>query len=183
MGLTDEKQDEEIITESKQDETEQDKLKKALKQKRKEKEEDFKSVQLMIEEKSKEMTNLITSAEEIEDSQLDRRKKIALIDEQIKDLENKKSSICIECKNAEVSIEKIEKKKRKLESFIDTYAAKAKVKSAKVDEEIESLTAQLVNYELKESTNKPVKPKVAANPNPELLNFINRQIEEKEREL
>merc|ERR1712222_134524 len=87
------------------------------------------SVQMMIEEKSKEMSTLICSAEQIEDSQAFRKKRISKIDEAVKDLatemerlNNEKRETVQECDAADENIKKIEKKKKKLENFLASYS-------------------------------------------------------------
>merc|ERR1712088_1046279 len=104
----------------------------------------------MIEEKSKEMTSLICSAEEIEDSQAFRKKRISKIDAAVKDLatemerlNNEKRETAQECDAADENIKKIEKKKKKLENFLASYSTEANTNIAKLQKEIDSLQRML----------------------------------------
>jgi len=77
-------------------------------------------------------------------------------------------------------VEKLENKRKKLESFLEAFAAKAKQKAAVLEMEIKDLKAQLNSEDRKEPV---VSVETKIKPNPELLQFINRQIEELEKEL
>merc|ERR1711988_1904925 len=76
---------EEVVQKSSRDKKVEE-MQQVLKCKERQAEELRQSVQRMIEEKSKEMTALISAAEQIEDSQALRRKRISKIDAAIKDL-------------------------------------------------------------------------------------------------
>merc|ERR1719384_2698059 len=100
----------------------------------------------MIEEKSKEMSALISSVEQIEDSQAFRKKRISKIDAAVKDLatemerlNNEKRETVQECDAAEENVKKIEKKKKKLENFLQSYSTEANTNIAKLQREIDSL--------------------------------------------
>jgi len=133
-----------------------------------------------VNEKAKEMTKLYASIEQFEDGQDDRRKKMSRIDLAIKNLEDEKATLVKEYDSAAESITKLENKRKKLESFLEAFAAKSKQKTAVLEMEIKDLKEQLNSNDRKEiSTSVEMKIK----PNPELLQFINRQIEELEKEL
>merc|ERR1719384_2443037 len=100
----------------------------------------------MIEEKSKEMSALICSVEQIEDSQAFRKKRISKIDAAVKDLATEMESLNTEkretvheCDAADENIKKIEKKKKKLENFLQSYSTEANTNIAKLQREIDSL--------------------------------------------
>ena len=146
------------------------------------------SVQMMIEEKSKEMSTLICSAEQIEDSQAFRKKRISKIDEAVKDLatemerlNNEKRETAQECDAADENIKKIEKKKKKLENFLASYSTEANTNIAKLQKEIDSLQRML--REPDEIPTVPIESEVMTKANPELLQFMERQIEAVEKEL
>ena len=145
------------------------------------------SVQTMIEEKSKEMSALISSIEQIEDSQAFRKKRISKIDAAVKDLatemerlNNEKRETVQECDAADENIKKIEKKKKKLENFLQSYSTEANTNIAKLQREIDSLQ-RLLNAPDNES--EPVESEVMTKANPELLQFMERQIDAVEKEL
>ena len=145
------------------------------------------SVQTMIEEKSKEMSALISSVEQIEDSQAFRKKRISKIDAAVKDLatemeslNNEKRETVQECDAADENIKKIEKKKKKLENFLQSYSTEANTNIAKLQREIDSLQ-RLLNAPDNES--EPVESEVMTKANPELLQFMERQIDAVEKEL
>ena len=75
------------------------------------------TVQKMIEEKSKQMSVLIVSIGEIEDSQIQRQKEISKLDAEVEMLNIKKSEIVQECEAANKEMKKLEKKMKKLEDF------------------------------------------------------------------
>merc|ERR1711872_231769 len=92
------------------------------------------------------MTALISAAEQIEDSQALRRKRISKIDAAIKDLatemermNTEKRETVQECDAAEENIKKIEKKKKKLENFLQSYSTEANTNITKLGKEIDSL--------------------------------------------
>merc|ERR1719278_1810085 len=116
----------------------------------------------MIEEKSKEMSALISSVEQIEDSQAFRKKRISKIDAAVKDLatemerlNNEKRETVQECDAADENIKKIEKKKKKLENFLQSYSTEANTNIAKLQREIDSLQ-RLLNAPDNESSSEPV---------------------------
>ena len=146
------------------------------------------SVAMMIEEKSKEMTSLICSVEEIEDSQASRKKRISKIDAAVKDLakemeslNNEKRETVQECDAADENIKKIEKKKKKLENFLQSYSTEANTNIAKLQKEIESLMKMLKQPD--EIPTEPIEAEVMTKANPELLQFMERQIDAVEKEL
>merc|ERR1719264_1746094 len=142
----------------------------------------------MIEEKSKEMSALISSVEQIEDSQAFRKKRISKIDAAVKDLatemerlNNEKRETVQECDAADENIKKIEKKKKKLENFLASYSTEANTNIAKLQKEIDSLQRML--REPDKIPTVPIESEVMTKANPELLQFMERQIEAVEKEL
>jgi len=163
-------------------------LQQVLECKERQAEELRQSVQMMIEEKSKEMSTLICSAEQIEDSNAFRKKRILKIDEAVKDLatemerlNNEKRETVQECDAADENIKKIEKKKKKLENFLQSYSTEANTNIAKLQKEIDSLQRMLRQPD--EIPTEPVESEVMTKANPELLQFMERQIDAVEKEL
>jgi len=180
---------EEVVQKSSRDKKVEE-MQQVLECKERQAEELRQSVQRMIEEKSKEMTALISAAEQIEDSQALRRKRISKIDAAIKDLatemermNNEKRETVQECDAAEENIKKIEKKKKKLENFLQSYSTEANTNITKLGKEIDSLQRMLREPE-GEASSEPVEAaEVMTKANPELLQFMERQIEAVEKEL
>jgi len=161
---------------------------KALEAKKTEATEVRESFQKMIEEKGREMSNLIADADEIEDNQTRMRKTAAKIDGDIEQLEKKienmrlqKTSILSKCEIEDQNLNKIEKKKRKLESFLETFKGTTTAALSKIQGEEKELQNKLSNNE--ESTTTQVKQDGASSGNPQLLRFMERQIEALEKEL
>ena len=149
--------------------------------KEKEAEELRQSVQKMIEQKSKQMSDLIMSVEEIEDSQIKRQKEGFKIDAEMEMLNIRKVEIVQEYEAADKEMKKLEKKKEKLEDFLHSYTTETNTKLEKVHREIDSLQEMLSNP--KRTNTDPVPPDPVTKASPELLRFIERQIEDVEKEL
>lgn len=157
------------------------KLMEALELKEKEAEENRKAVQEMIDDKSKEMTSLITAVEQIEDQNHERSKKILKIEGAVKDLEDEKLNIVKECEESNENIAKLERKKKKLGDFIEHYASSKKQQDAQLQKDIESLKALIT---IPAQMKPEVQPEVGAtSATTELLRFITKQIEDMEKEM
>ena len=145
------------------------------------------SIEEMIQEKGREMSLLITSADQIEDSQVQREKRISNIDDALKDLAsemdkmNSEKRECIqEREDANKDMKQIEKKRKKLESFLQSYTTETSAKLQKLQTEIDSLQERLKNPE---SAITAALPDAQNRASPELLDFIERQIKDAEKEL
>ena len=156
-------------------------LQQRLDCKEKEAEELRHSVQKMIEEKSKQMSVLIMSVGQIEDSQIQRQKEVSKIEAEIEMLNIRKTEILQESEAADKEMKKLEKKKKKLEDFQHSYTTETKTKLKKLHTEIDSLQGMLSNPE--RTNTDPAPPDPVTNGSPELLRFIERQIEDVEKEL
>ena len=179
-----EKEAEEVRRSMEQMIEEKGELREELEKKEQEAEGFRRSMELMIAEKGKEMTNLITSQEQLEDLQAHRKKKIAGIEEDIKQLDAEVASIKKECQETDVDISKVEKKRNKLGSFLDTYTTNAKQNAAKLQQEIESLKAQIRKPKQSPVTQEvQIPPEAPPQANVQLLDFIDRQIDALKQEL
>jgi DNA repair exonuclease SbcCD ATPase subunit len=101
----------------------------------------------------------------------------------MKELEDERLAIQRVSAEAEESINKIEKKKHKLGKFMESQAARAKHNTNRLMQEAETLKDQLKKLETSETDIGPVQTKSANSGNPELLQFIDRQIESLKRDL
>ena len=144
-------------------------LQRRLTLKEREEEELRQSMETMLEEKGKEMSDLILSVEKIEDSQMERQKEIAKLE--------------AECEVADKDMKKQEKKKKRLEDYLESYTSEAKAKLKKLQTEIDSMKGMLSSPE-KQNCTKPAPPSdEATNASAQLLRFISKQIEDAEKEL
>ena len=148
------------------------------------------TIQKTIEEKNREMSVLITWAEQMEDSQNQRGKKISQLDEALQNLatemeklNSERREYVQEQEDTDRDLEKLERKKGKLESFLQSHTTQMGAKLEKLETDIDSLQGML-NGDQSANTAEPIQPEaVTTRASPELLNFIERQIKEVEREL
>ena len=150
-----------------------------LQRKEKEMEELRQSIQKVLNDKSHEMSLLITSASQIEDSQIQRERNIRKIDAEIERLNIGKREIVLENEASTEDLKKIEKKKKKLELYLDSFTAETNARIQKLLEEIDFL--QEVNRDTE--CTKPALPDSETRASPEFLQFLERQIQDLEDEL
>ena len=153
------------------------------------------SVEKMLEEKSKQMAALIMSEAEIEDSQMKRKKEISKIETEAEMLNRKKTNIEQDCEAADKDMKKLQKKRKKLEEYQQSYRTATGAKLQNLHKEIDSLQSMLSVSKPKRTSTEPALPDVVTEASPEVLKyiekqigdvelkFIERQIEEVEKEL
>ena len=195
LGETKEPADSDVLEEEVPGEMEE--MQERLRCKEKEFEEFRQSVENMIEEKGKEMSALIMSLGEIEDSQMQRQKEMSKIDAEMKMLNLRKTEIALESETADKEMKRLEKKKLKLELFQQSFTTETNSRLQKLQTEIYSLQQGMVtgnpdslqrgiltgNPE-RSSTEQPAPPPDAGTrASPSFLTFLERQIEDVEREL
>ena len=139
------------------------------------------SVEKMLEEKSKQMAALIMSIEEIEDSQIQKQKEISKLEGEVEMLNMKKTDIEQECEASDKDMKKLEKKRKKLEDFQQSYRTETGAKLKKLYDEIDSLQGLLSKPE--GTSTEPALPDVVTEANPELLKFMESQIQDLEKDL
>jgi hypothetical protein len=149
-----------------------------LEAKLEEKEELARRNQTTIDEKSKEMAGILTSIDQLNGEQVNRSEELSSIDEAIKALQDKRSAVLKESEDFIAKKAKAEKKKRRLEEYIDSFANQAKVEEVQLEKEIEELNTLLSVRE-----DSPEEAKSPPASNAPLLHFIERQILELEQEL
>ena len=110
-----------------------------LQSKQKDMEELRQSIQKVLEDKSHEMSLLITSASQIEDSLIQRERNLRKIDAEIERLNIGKREIVLENEASTEDLKKIEKKKKKLELYLDSFTAETNARIQKLQEEIDFL--------------------------------------------
>ena len=165
--------------------SEMEEMQERLRCKEKEFEEFRQSVENMIEEKGKEMSALIMSLGEIEDSQMQRQKEMSKIDAEMKMLNLRKAEIALECETADKEMKRLEKKKMKLELFQQSFTTETNSRLQKLQAEIDSLQQGTVpgNPERSSPEHPAPPPDAATRASPSFLRFLERQIEDVEREL
>ena len=163
--------------------SEMEEMQERLRCKEKEFEEFRQSVENVIDEKSKEMSDLISSLGEIEDSQIQRQKEMSKIDAEMKMLNFRKTEIAQNCETADKEMKELEKKKTKLELFQQSFATETKTRLQKLQTEIDSLQEMLKGNPETSSTEPAPPPDAVTRASPSFLRFLDRQIEDVEREL
>ena len=101
-------------------------------------------------------------------------------------LNMKKTDIEQECEASDKDMKKLEKKRKKVEDFLQSYRTETGAKLKRLYDEIDSLQGLLSKPE--GTSTKPALPDVVTEANPELLRFvelkvIERQIEDAEKDL
>ena len=150
-------------------------------------------VEKIIESKSKEMKNVIMMIEKTEDEKHENTKRITDIDSKLVELEAQtrrlkedKRRLIGDCDKAEEQMKKYVKKKSKLENFLTSEMKKAQKDGNAIEEKVNSLRQKIAENELalqnlpNEQIHQPAK---TPEPNKQLIDFIDKQIEEKEKEL
>lgn len=152
------------------------------------------NVEDIIDSKSAEMKNLILMIEKSEDDKNDRLKEVNKIDIELLDLETKMTEL--KMKKTELFeadtrddelIYKFDSKKHKLEGYIEKELKIAKEKGNSIEANIQNLekklseTKRAIENLPNEVLTFPTVPPVE--PNRQLLDFIDNQISEKEKEL
>ena len=120
----------------------------------KEKEREFEKhsgvVTEMIDNQAKAMTNYISVISKTEDEKSENVKEMSKLDEEIKVLEGRISKIKEEktvlsskCQQCDAQIEKMERKRKKLEKYMETEMNKVKLEGATITRDIEDLNESL----------------------------------------
>ena len=132
----------------------------------------------LVEKKGNEMTALISAVETIEEEKHLLHKKVAEIDSEIdatvRELQKKKDQLLADIGTKDAKLEKLSEKKKRLENFIDKTVDESKNARRLLEREVEEIKAKI------ETLNKveELQPKSY-----ELLEYIGKQIEAKEKEL
>ena len=138
---------------------------------------------LLVETKGKEMSALLSAADTLEDEKHDVDKKVAEIDAQMNELQISKDQLVKEKADKDRKLEKLLKKKNKLENYIAEKVSEKKTAKRQLEKEIEEIKVGLKETE-RVSADCCSKSKEAQPERLELLlEYINGQIESKEKEL
>ena len=162
--------------------SEMEEMQEMLRCKEKEFEEFRQSVENVIDEKSKEISDLIMSLGEIEDSQIQRQKEMSKIDAEMKMLNIRKTEIAQNCETADKEMKELEKKKMKLELFQQSFATETKTSRQKLQTEIDSLQEMVKGNPERNSIEPAPPPDAMPRAGPSFLGFLERQIEDMELE-
>ena len=158
-------------------------LRNILELKQKESECHYNSVDAMAKEKAREMKDLIYSIEDITKSEVKRGKQKLEIKEQMRQLETELNAIQNKDTEEKEAKDKLDKKKNKLEEFMDTFRKEAKETAAVFQTEIKTLKESLDNFQINLSDEKSEGKIHVDNPEHLLLKFIESEIEDLEKEL
>ena len=130
-----------------------------------------------VESKGKEMSSLLLSVDEFEDEKHNVDKKVAEIDAQMAELQIRKDQLVKYKEDKGRKLEKLLKKKNKLENFIEEKVREQKETKRRLEKEIEEIKAKFTETQrASESEAQPESLKL-------LVDYINGQIESKEEEL
>ena len=128
----------------------------------------------LIEEKGNEMTALISAVDTINEEKHLQHKKVAEIDATVRELQSKKDQLVVDIESKDAKLEKLSEKKTRLENFIDKTVDESKNARRQLEREVEEIKAKIEALNRVEEQ----QPK-----NSELLEYIDSQIEAKEKEL
>jgi len=147
------------------------------------------NVKEMINTKSIEIKNIDSMIEKSQDEKNIKLNQVIKLDKELSDLETKiaklrmkKTELLEESKVDDRKIEKYEEKKQKLEGVIEQELKRSKEKGNTIKDEIQDLETRLQETNML-IQNPPYDDKLSCEPNKELLEFIENQIIEKEKEL
>ena len=154
----------------------------------------------MIDNQAKAMTNYISVISKTEDEKAEKIKEIKKLDLEISDLEAKilkvkeaQQELTSKCQLCDTQIDKMEKKRKKLEKYMETEMGKVKQEGEEITNDIEKLNEALkynikatedlakVDIAVKPETNQATTP-VNESTN-RMLDFISKSIKEKEADL
>ena len=135
----------------------------------------------LVETKGKEMSALISAVDQAEDEKHAVMKKVAEIDAQMRELQISKVQMIKEMEAKNQKLEKMIKKRSKLEKFIEEEICRNKKTRSQLEKEVREIKLRL--EENKKSQEMKKKFETLQPENQKLLEYINRQIEAKEKEL
>ena len=129
---------------------ENEEIQTKIKEKEKEFEKHKESVTDMIDNQAKAMTNYIGVISKTEDEKCENVKEMTKLDQEIQDLEGKITKIKEEqkvlsskCDQCDAQIEKMERKRKKLEKYMETEMNKVRLEGETITKEIQELNDSL----------------------------------------
>lgn len=143
----------------------------------------YKSVDDMAKEKAREMKDLIYSLEDIKNSEVKQGMRKLEIDKQIRQLETELKAIKIKDNIEKEAKGKLENEKKKLEEFMDIFRKEAMETAAVFQTEIQTLKGSLEKIQQNVLTVKSEPKRLVANAEHILIQFIESEIEDLEKEL
>ena len=136
----------------------------------------------LVESKGREMSQLISAVDKIEDEKHTVQKKVAEIDANMRELQISKDQLVKDMEDKDQKLEKLLKKKHKLEKFIAERVSENKQSKGQLEKEIEDIKARLQetqkSQEMEQNKIENLPPE-----NQKLLEYINSKIDAKEKEL
>ena len=135
----------------------------------------------LIESKGKEMSVLISAVDDIEDEKNSKKKKVAEIDANIRELQISKGQLVKDIEDEDQKLEKLLIKKNKLENFIAERMSDNKQAKRQLEKEIEDIKAKRESQRSQETERNKIEELQPENLR--LLEYIDSKIEAKEKEL
>ena len=135
----------------------------------------------LVESKGKEMSVLISAVDEVEDEKHAKQKQVADIDGQMMELQMRKDQLVKDIEDGDQKLEKILKKKTKLENFIAEKVNENKRAKRQLEKEIEDIKARQERQKSEEMARNKIEKLQPENLR--LLEYIDGKIEAKEKEL
>ena len=132
----------------------------------------------LVESKGKEMSALLSAVDRLEDEKHDVDKKVAEIDAQMSELKISKDQLLKSTEDKDEQLVKLLKKKNKLEKFITEKVSEKKEAKSRLEKEIEEIKVR--SKETERDGKSETQPETSLKM---LVEYINDQIESKEREL
>ena len=131
----------------------------------------------LVESKGKEMSSLLSAVDKLEDEKHGVDKKVAEIDAQMGELQVSKDHLVKQKEDKDKKLDKLLKKKNKLENFIEEKVSENKETKRRLEKEIKEIKVRFKETQLaRKSEAQPESLKL-------LVEYINDQIESKEKEL
>ena len=158
-------------------ETVKEELKREILEKHSEVADGETSAGIVIKEKSIEMADLILNKEQMIEDQIKQKAKLSKIEEAIKCLEREKVCTLKDLDHSQIKINKVNKKKDKLEQFIDCFKVETKNNAEKLHKKIKELENNVSAYDMKQPSGEANEAKSA------LEEFMERQVAALEEEL
>ena len=135
----------------------------------------------LVESKGKEMAGLISAVDEIEDEMHALDKKVEEVEAKMSELQTIKNQLVKDKEDRDKRLGQLLRKKNKLENFISDTISENKETKIQLEKEMGEIKVRL--QQIENSDEAPLNKIVARPENLELFDYINSQIEAKEKEL
>ena len=173
-----------------------------IKEKEKEFDDHKDKITEVIDNQAKAMTNYISVISKTEDEKAENIKEMKQLDFEIKELEEriekikvKQSDLNSKCQLCDAQIDKMEKKRKKLEKYMESEMGKVRQEGEQISEEIDKLNLSLaanikatedlakLDVSAKETKETTAPPPVVSDATNRMVEFLAKSIKEKESDL